>query len=58
MKWTEELEGKLQNAKASMEVEGFQLSEQELEMVRKRFTGEITEEEYLKWCEGKWQPKF
>lgn len=50
--WTEELENKLQNVKTTLEVEGFQLTDRELDMVRKKITGEITDEEYQKWCKG------
>lgn len=38
----------LRNAKASMEVSGFTITEEHMEMVRAKLKGEITEEEFLK----------
>lgn len=38
----------LLNAIASLTIEGYVLTEQELELIKGRATGEITEEEFLK----------
>lgn len=38
----------MRNAKASLEVEGFEVNSEGSELVRKRLSNEITEEEFLK----------
>lgn len=42
------LEEAIQEAKASMELEGFTISEVDIEFVKKRASGEISMEEFLK----------
>lgn len=37
------------NVKANFAVEGLEFTEEEVELIRRRFTGEITEEEFKKW---------
>ncbi|MEW9052302.1 MAG: hypothetical protein AB2392_14180 [Neobacillus sp.] len=44
----EELEKALSNAKASMELSGFKITEEITHLVRTRLNREITEEEFLK----------
>ena len=44
----ESLEKALTNAKASMELSGFTITDELVELVRSKLKGEITEEEFLK----------
>ncbi|WP_417899894.1 hypothetical protein ABN702_06335 [Bacillus haimaensis] len=44
----ESYEKALRNAKASMEVSVFTITEEHMELVRDKLKGEITEEEFLK----------
>ncbi|MBM7621194.1 hypothetical protein JOC95_003067 [Bacillus tianshenii] len=44
----ESYEKAMLNAKASMELSGFSITEEHLELVRAKLKGEITEEEFLK----------
>ena len=44
----ESLEKVLTNAKASMELSGFTITDEHVELVRSKLNGEITEEEFLK----------
>lgn len=44
----ESYEKTLRNAKASMGVSGFTITEEHMELVRAKLKGEITEEEFLK----------
>lgn len=43
------IEKAIQFAIVNMRIEGFELSDEEIEMVRKRMYGEISTDEYLKW---------
>ncbi|MGD6831333.1 antitoxin VbhA family protein [Sutcliffiella halmapala] len=44
----ESYEKAMRNAKASMELSGFTITEEHMDLVRAKLKGEITEEEFLK----------
>ncbi len=44
----ESFEKALRNAKASIEISGFNVTDEQIELVRSKLKGEISEEEFLK----------
>ena len=51
------LERALKNAKASMELSGFNISEEQENLVRARLEGKISEEQFLKYALDKAKEK-
>ncbi|WP_413299304.1 antitoxin VbhA family protein [Bacillus sp. 1P10SD] len=44
----EKIENAMKNARASLEIDGLYLTEAQIQLVRDRLMGKITEEEFLK----------
>ena len=44
----EKIENAMKNAQASLEIDGLSLTEAQIQLVRDRLKGKITEEEFLK----------
>ena len=57
MIYVDSLERALKNVKASMELSGFNISEEQENLVRARLEGKISEEQFLKYALDKAKEK-